>query len=155
MTILGTDKAKYKKHITHFFLLVVAVSVAVIVLNVLLAVFRTDATHTAFIIINIIADIAAAWGVYALLTVKLLPMKKLINLYERGERNGKAQIGTVTEISDKTLCVQGFQCFKVTLNADGNTVELFLIENGISVETGKSYNLFTVENLIYKAEETV
>lgn len=153
MTIIGTDVKTSKKQMIHFVLLIAAISVAVIALNVLLSVFRTDATHSAFAAINIIADIAALWGIYGVLTIKILPGRKRIKLYERGERSGKEQTGTFKEISGTTLCVQGFQCYKAAFGTDDATVELYLIADGIHLEVGKEYKLFSVENLIYKAEE--
>ncbi len=153
MTMLGCEKTQYKKKLILIFPLIAAASVAVIVLNVLLTMFRTDATHIAFVTINIVFDIAAVWGIYAVTITKILPMKRLLSLYERSEKIGKKQHGTVLYISEKTVCVQGFQCFRISFETDTAQSDLYLIENGISLENGKAYTVSTVENLICSAEE--
>lgn len=154
MTILGKDKLKYKKQITHYFLLLASVSVAVAVTNILLAVFRTDATHIAFLVINILTDIALLWGIIYTIVNAITPKRKLLVLYERGEKNGKSQIGKVKRISKKTERYQGFACCAVTVETGSADYELYLIAYGIGLETDKSYKFITVENLIISAEET-
>ncbi len=153
MTVLGADKAKFKKRIVHFFLLIAVVSVAVIVLNVLLAVFRTDATHTAFLIINIVTDIALFWGIIYAVVAVINPKRKLLTIYERGENSGKSITGKVVEISEKPEMFQGFTCRAVTVETDDGNYELYLIEGGIELKAGIGYGLKTVENLIIFAEE--
>ena len=153
MTILGCDKLKYKKNIHHFFLHIAVVSAAVIALNVLLAVFRTDATHTAFLIINILTDITLLWTMIYFLVAVIIPRKRLLAVYERGEKNGKAQIGTVTHVSEKTTRYQGFTCRALSVETGSIDYELYLIESGMELKNGTAYKLQTVENLIISAEE--
>ena len=153
MTVLGCDKQVYKKRLFIYFLLIAVVSVAVIALNILLAVFRTDATHIAFLIINIISDIVAVWYLLAAVTVGIIPKKKLLKLYERGEKSGKENKLNIIEISNKTIVVQGFKCCTVTVDGEGVEAEIYLIKGAIQLEKGQVYKLGLVEGIIYYAEE--
>lgn len=155
MTAHITDIAVCKKKTTQYFLLNAAVSVAVIVFNILLTVFRTDATHLTFLILNILSDIAAVWTVYAITVLKIIPAKKLLALCKRGESGAKTVCGTVTDVSENRVSVQGFACLKITIeNGDGQT-ELYLAGDFLTLEKGKKYKLFTVENLISAAEDGI
>ncbi len=154
MTILGKDKLKFREKFHHIILIVIVVSVAVIALNALLAIFRTDATHMAFLVINIVTDIALLWGILYTVLAVIIPRKKLLVLYERGENSGKCTTGKICEISDKTEVFQRFTCYSVTLEADGGNLEFYLIEGGIDLKIGFVYRLKTVENLIISAEES-
>lgn len=152
MTVLGCDKTEYKKHFIHFFLPIIVVSVTVIVLNVLLAVFRTETTHIAFLVINILSDIAAVWYVIAAVTVGVIPKKKLLKFFERGEKSGKEKNVSVKEISDKSIVIQGFKCRTVTVYGDEGEAEIFLIEGGLQLEKERKYKIGLLEGIIYFAE---
>lgn len=155
MTVLGCDKIRFQRKIRQKILLLAAASVAVIALNVLLTVFRTDATHFAFAAVNIISDVALIWGGYALIVLAILPQQKLLQLYGRGERCGVLQTGAIKNISDKSLNVQGFPCFQIVLQTDKGDREIYLVGGRETLETGKVYEIVTVENIICRAEERV
>lgn len=154
MTILGCDKEQFKKTIIHFFLFITVVSVAVIVLNVLLAVFRTDSTHIAFLVINIVIDIAVIWFVISVMCLVIAPRRKLIALYERGEKNGVLEKGKVISVSERTICIAGFQCYKVSFETQNGNRELNLIQNSLILTQDEIFKVKTVDGIIISAEES-
>ena len=152
MTLLNCDKKLYSKKLATKKSIAVAVVFATAALNVLLAVLRTDETHTLFLVINVVADVACGWFLIAWYYFAISTQSKLLKLETAGsERTQKIQ-GVVTDISEHTQVDAKLPCRKITVAGDETRV-LFAVDGcGITFKYGEKYNITTVENIAIFAE---
>ena len=114
-------------------------------LNIFLCYLRTDQNHYWLLAVNALLDILCGWGIIYHMTEKHLVLKRMIRLQKGNRTTITAEIAG---ISEKTQRIPGLNCFVVTANGR----RLFLPEQGnISLETGKTYTLDFVENVIVEA----
>lgn len=149
--ILGVPLNDYIKGITVRIVISVAVCLVAVLLNILLTVFRTDSTHIAFLLINIIADIIAFCFVYFFVSTSILPRKRLYKLACR-EKDGKTFKGEITEISENIETVNGFDCYELTFQTD-TTLKMFLINgSGVPSDLKGKVKVTVVDNIVVAAE---
>lgn len=149
-TVLGIEKTEYSKRLKIKTAVSFAALVLVILLNVLLCVFRTESTHTAFLIINIVSDVAAIWFVYFYIRVVFIPQKRLLGLSKR-EEYGQVLVGRIADISDKSKKVSGFDCYELKLS-DGDRTVFLIADCNIPKEMCGEVKLHTVDNIVVAAE---
>lgn len=149
MTVLKKDLSDYKKLLNRRITLVIIVAIIAVVLNVLLCVFRSDSTHIAFLVINIITDISAGCFVAAYTLLKIAPERKLYKLCIKGQNFCKSVEGEIESISNTTTCVYGFRCFEVKVSEK----TVYMLDGvGLTLCVGEKLKLKTVQNIIISAE---
>lgn len=150
-SILGKTENQYKKSITIRKLISVAVCFVAVLLNILLTVFRTDSTHIAFLLINIFADILVFCFVYFFVSTSIVPRIRLYKLACRKD-DGKIFKGEITEISENTETVNGFDCNELTLQTD-TALKMFLINgSGVPSDLKGKVKVTVVDNIVVTAE---
>lgn len=155
MNILGCDKTSYIKRTRKSAAVCIALLSAAVIACIVLAVFSSYNTRTAFLAVNIALTIIAAWAGITWLLMYYLPRKKLCAIFTRSEEHGKTLICRVEELSRDTSAVQGFACLTVICRRHDVISELYLPESGITLRAGCDYKLVTVENIICSAEELI
>ena len=154
MELLGMTIDKYKKKITaQIAVCAVLVCVALLV-NVLLCVFRTDETHTAFLAINILVDILALWAVLFIIGVVILPKRKLLRLYER-VNSGDIIKGRVVTLSNATTRISGLDCYEVGLTPDEKAMRKIYVaaSGGISIAVNDKVKCALVDNIVVRIKK--
>lgn len=119
---------------------------ATVLLNLLLAVFRTDSTHIWFLLANILTDIAC--GVYLVydLSANYVPEKRLLEL----NRRMKEQIsGEITEIEPYTTRFADLDCYCVKLGKR----RTFLPANTLQLDVGSQVELTLSGNVILEVAQ--
>lgn len=152
MTILGSGREEYRRRLDRKCMLLAAAGIAVLACNVLLVLLRTDGLHMVFLSVNVITDVLLVWAAIAMVHLVILPERRLLSLYRRGERSGRVSEGEVTEVAENTVCIQGFPCYCVQIRQGERVREFYLIEGSFSLRKGGKYSFGTVENIIYRAE---
>lgn len=148
--LLSVPADEYKKRLIAKTITVIAIFTMIVVMNILFCVFRTDSTHIAFLILNIVSDIACLWLLWFFIGVVFIPQKKLLALTER--KNVQIVYGGIEKVSDKTKRVSGFNCYEISVVGNGLRT-LFIIENGnIPTELKGQVKFFTVDNIVISAE---
>lgn len=147
--ILGVSKSEYNKKIMARVIICIAVALVAVILNILLTVFRTDSTHTAFLVINIVADTVAFCFIYFFVSTQILFRKKLYKL--SGKTSGLV-VGEIKEISNNTQTVNGLECYEVTVEAEG-TRKVFLAKEGaVPSDLNGKVKLVLSDNIVVSAE---
>lgn len=148
MTLLNCDVKLYRKKLLRRKIIAIAVFLAAVILNVLLAVFRTDATHAAFLAVIIIADIACGWFLIAWYSFGISLQSVMLRLASSDKGLTQTVEGVVTEVSEDTQIVKKLQSYGVTVENGGESRVVFVVKDGgIKVEEGKSYTITTVQNI--------
>ncbi len=113
----------------------------VFVLNILLTIFRTDSTHTWFLLTNILTDIAC--GVYLVydLSFRCTPKRRLLKLNRRMKETVS---GVITEIEPYTTRYAGLDCYCIMLEKR----RTFLPANTLRLEVGTQVELTLSGNII-------
>lgn len=155
MTLLNCDIKLYSKKLLYRKITAVAVLGAAVILSVLLAVFRTDETHTAFLAVIIIADIACGWFLIAWYSFAISLQSAMLRLASSDKSLMQTVEGIVTEVSENTQVVKKLQCYGVTVENGGESRVVFVVKDGgIKVEKGVSYSITTAQNIVTVAEAT-
>ena len=146
--ILGTSVEKYGKKLKLNIITVAIVIVVAVAVNIVLCVLRSDATHAAFLALNIVVDIAAAWfTIYFVCTVIAL-RKKLLGIAKRIP-NGEKFTCNVEHISENTICICGLNCFEVV----GENRRFYVCPKGnIRLEAGQTVALTLVDNIVAEVQ---
>ena len=153
MTLLNCDVKLYRKKLLWRKIIAIAVFLAAVILNVLLAVFRTDATHAAFLSVIIILDIACGWFLIAWYSFAISLQSVMLRLASSDKGLLQTVEGSVTEVSENTQIVKNLHCYGVTVeNGDGSRIIFVVKDGGIKVEEGKSYKITIVQNIATVAE---
>lgn len=147
--ILGVPQNKYKKGITVRIIICIATVIVAVIINVLLTVFRTDSTHIAFLILNIISDVTALGFVYFFISVSILPRKKLykISLKPNGKISGK-----IIEVSQNTQTVNGLECYEIILQAECCKRVFLAKEGAVPANVSGNVVLTVADNIVISAE---
>lgn len=154
MTLLNCDTQLYSKKLATRKGIAIAVAVITVILNVLLSVFRTDNTHTAFLVINILADIACGWFEIAWYLFAISMQNKILKLATANAKLTQSVSGTVTDVSEDTQVVSKLQCRRVTVEGDETRIVFVVDGSGIALECGAKYSVTTVDNIAICAEVT-
>lgn len=112
-----------------------------VLLNILLALFRTDSTHTWFLLVNIATDIAC--GVYLVydLSFNCGPKKRLLKMNSRMKEKLS---GVITEIEPHTTRYADLDCYCVKLDKR----RTFLPADTLQLEVGSQVELTLSGNVI-------
>ena len=154
MTLLNCDIQLYRKKLTTRKGIAIAVAAITVILNVLLSVFRTDNMHTAFLVINILADIACGWFEIAWYLFAISIQAKLLKLATANSELAQNVSGTVTSVSGDTQVVSKLQCRKVTVEGEETRIIFVVDDSGIMFKCGVKYSIATVDNIATYAEVT-
>ena len=141
-TVLGENQYLLEEQIRNRIIFCAAALIVAVVCNVILILFRTPLNHTAFMLLNMAADMVAGWFCVWQLDSFISPYKKLLKLYKK---TGTTVSGTVEEVSSQTQRYYGFDCITVTV--DGR--KLFVVDNGaISLEPMQPVTLEVVHGIV-------
>lgn len=123
-----------------------ALAAVTLVLNILLTLLRTDRTHTWFLLINIITDIAC--GVYLVydLSSNWGPKKRLLKLNSRMQEKFS---GVITEIEPFTTRYANLDCYCVKLDKR----RTFLPAGTLQLEVGMQVELTLSGNVILEVAQ--
>lgn len=145
-TILMDNPAVFEKTLRRRIQLSFFVALLTLCLNVVLTLLRTDANHTFMLIANIALDILCGLFLLPLITLRILPQKKLLNLTRQEKECLQA---TVSEISGHIQRYMDMDCLTVT--TENRT--LFLPVNTLTLQKGTVYRFCLVQNIIVEAEQ--
>lgn len=147
--ILGVPQAEYKKGIAVRIIICVAVAFVAVLANILLTVFRTDSTHVAFLIVNILSDVIAFCFIFFFVSTQILFRKKL---YKLAVRSGEKISGEITGISELTETVNGLECYEISLQ-DTDLKKVFLAKEGaVPYDLNGKVKVTIVDNIVVEAE---
>ena len=112
-----------------------------LLLNILLVLFRTDNTHTWFMLVNIVTDIAC--GVYLVydLSFNCAPQRRLLKLNDRMK---ETFCGVITQIEPYTTRYANLDCYCVKLDKR----RTFLPAGTLHLEVGTQVELTLSGNVI-------
>lgn len=154
MTILPCDKTLYKKKLTTKKIIAVFAVAITLLVNILLVALRTESTHTAFLIVNILTDAICGCFLIAFIYFKILPDGKLYSLATFFQTAKQSLCGVVTKISQETITVSKLDCRTVTLVCEkGKRVVYEASIGNIKLEQGKKYEICAADNIVVSAEE--
>lgn len=140
--------ADVKKRISiHIAITLIAVLVAVS-LNILLSIFRSETTHVAFLVINIMVDLFSLWFTVFIVDNVIAPERRLFRLYSRLEYGEKFD-GKVINISEGYTRVCGISCYAVDL--DGGR-RIFVTGNN-SIKQGFVGTFTLVDNIVVEVTD--
>lgn len=127
--------------------LCIAAGIAALVLNLLFTLLRNDANHNAMLLLNIAADIAAGFFITYFASFNIIPLKRCLKFSLKPVQTVS---GNVSEISENTIRVLGFDCFAVTV--DGRKV--FLPDCAdISINVGEAVTFGVAMNVVTGVEK--
>ena len=135
-------RSDLKKHKT----LCIMIGVIVLAINILLTLFTTDATFTAFLIINILIDIVAGVYIFTYYLANIRTQKKLIAIFSKTKEEIK---GTIEDISSDTLTHLSIDCVKVKVSER----ILFLPIGTIELTCGENIIAYCSSNVIVEVEK--
>ena len=133
---------KLKKHLLFYGLL----AGGTLLLNILLALLRTDSTHTWFLLANILTDIGC--GIYLVydLSFNCVPQKHLLKLNNRMKEEIS---GVITEIEPFTTRYANLDCYCVKLDKR----RTFLPAGTLQLEVGMQVALTLSGNVILEVSQ--
>jgi hypothetical protein len=123
-----------------------ALAGATLLLNILFVLFRSDSTHTWFLLANIVTDIAC--GVYLVydLSFRCAPQKRLLKLNMRMK---ETLSGVITEIEPYTTRYAKLDCYCVKLDRR----RTFLPAGTLELEVGTQVELTLSGNVILEVAQ--
>ncbi len=145
-TLLGMPEGIYRRKTREKLLLCVAVALATVLLNILLAVFRTDDNHSLHLLGNICTDLALGWFLLAYGRLVLTPRYRLYRL--ASSPSGGTWAGTVVSVSREKEQHEGLAAYRVQV---GERILFLPAEGKISLEAGEEVTLQTVGHWITEA----
>lgn len=147
--IVGTSVEEYGKKIKKDIIIVTLIAVVAAVVSVVLCVLRTDKTHSIFLALNIVIDIAAAWFIIYFTSMVITPRKKLLSIAKRIPV-GEKVTSRIESVSDNTMRVCGLNCFEVIFT---DNRKVYVCENGkIRLNSGSELTFTLVENIVAEVE---
>lgn len=144
-SVLGLSPARYRKKLFARFIGCGLLAGLTLGINILLFSLRTDKTHMAFLLINILSDILCGCFLVYVLTAKLAPM---LQLYRLSCRPLSSVSGTVSAIGDRPIRYMDLDCFSVCVGQR----QLFLPVGTLCLTVGKCYTLSVTASLIVEVE---
>lgn len=135
-------RLELKKHKTNCILLIALT----LVVNLLLTIFTTDTTMTAFLVINILIDIASGIFVYTYYLANISTQKKLVTIFRKSRDEVK---GTVENISEDICTHLAIECVEVRVSGR----ILFLPINTIELACGEEIIAYCASNVIVEVEK--
>ncbi len=148
-TILGTNIEIFASQLKKRKIIAVATVVIIICLNVLFCILRNENNHYLMLGLNIAVDILGLWFLIGFVSFKIAPRSALIKMYRK---RSTAVTCVIMSVSDETTRVQGFDCFKITVEGDTKRT-LFLPDVGaISLNAGDRADIYAVSGIIVEVE---
>ena len=144
-SILADSSSHYKMVLDRKRLLCILLGVFTLILNIVLAVLRTDENHSLMLSINILSDILCGFFLTYYVSVRLMPRYRLYRLMFREK---VPMTATVKEIGSSTVRYLDVDCYPVTVDAR----TLFLPVSGLRLTVGGQYTLWVTANMILEAE---
>ncbi len=147
-TILGIPKDRYRRGMQQRMALCAVGAVAVLALNILLLLSRTEQKHSTHLLVNILTGIAAAWVLMGYARLVLMPRRRLYRL--ACSNHSDSICGTVQSVSPQPEYQEGLRCLRVQV--DGRM--LFLpCDGALRLKVGRQVKLQTVGHFITEAEQ--
>jgi hypothetical protein len=128
-TILGMDKNVYTKKIKNRKIICHAVLLAMVLLNILFTLLRSDSNHGLMLFLNIFVDSLCGWFVIYFSSFWIFPQKRLLKIFNSGKSKFR---GEIVEISEEMETIQSIICNRVVVGATEQRV-VFLPANGAIV----------------------
>lgn len=145
-SVINQSPEACKKAIHRQIALCVALGVAVLALNIFLAILRTKETHTLMLVLNIVTDTLCGWFLFFYIHGPLLRRYRLCQLMLRKKT---PLTGTVAEIRPETTRYLFIACLEVMVEGR----RYYLPTNTIRLQPGQTYQLSIVNNVIVEAAQ--
>lgn len=145
-SVINQSPADCKKVIHRQIGLCVVLAVAVLALNILLAILRTKETHTLMLVVNIVTDTLCGWFLFYYIHGPLL---RRYRLYQLMLRKKTLMTGTVEEIRPQTTQYLFIECLEVMVEGR----RYYLPTKTIRLQPGQTYQLSIVNNFIVEAAQ--
>ena len=147
--ILGTSVEEYSKKLKKDLIIVTATALIIAAVNIVLCILRSEETHSVFLALNILTDIAAVWFIIFYVSMIITPRKKLLSLAKRIQVGEKVS-NRIESVSVNTMRVCGLSCYEV-ICADNRRI--YVSEKGkIRLDAGTKLTLTLVENIVVEVE---
>ena len=117
-----------------------------LLLNILLVLFRTDNTHTWFMLVNIVTDIACGVCLAYDLSFNCAPQRRLLKLNDRMK---ETFCGVITQIEPYTTRYANLDCYCVKLDKR----RTFLPAGTLQLEVGAQVELTLSGNVILEVAQ--
>ncbi len=118
-TILGKDRKAFDRRLKRRKAICIWVTVVTVALNLLLCLFRNETNHYVMLVLNIAIDLLVGWFLIAFVSLYVVPQLRLVKLYKK---KSSAFVGELIEISEETVRVEGFDCYKLKVGAESRRV---------------------------------
>lgn len=148
--ILGNAKERFREKTIRETAGCIAVCVAVIAVNLLLCLVRTEATHLAFLLINIVTDSAVFGLLFFFAGTRLLPRRKLYALALR-EPKGVVMAGRIGKQLGPPKIVGGLECVVVPVEEMASRKVFVAVESGVPFDLEGDVVLTLVDNIVVRA----
>jgi len=146
ITILNAEPEEYERINKIRIAVCVALSVCVLIVNIICAVFLNEGNKIALLTVNISSDIVCGCFLIWFITEKIIPRVKLLRL---AKSPSEAFSGTVEKISDGTIRYLDFDCRQVYI---GGKV-FYRIDGGvITFEVGDEVKINSVSGIAVAVE---
>lgn len=144
--IYGTSPEEFGEKLKKHLLFNGLLAGGTLLLNILLALLRTDSTHTWFLLANILTDICC--GIYLVydLSFNCVPQKRLLKLSNRMKEEIS---GVITEIEPYTTRYANLDCYCVKLDKR----RTFLPAGTLQLEVGMQVALTLSGNVILEVSQ--
>ena len=143
-TILGMDKTVFAKQIKNRKIVSLTVLLAMVLLNVLLTLLRSDSNHGLMLFLNIFVDTLCGWFVIYFSGFWIFPQKKLLKIFNSEKSKFR---GEIMEISEEMETIQSIICYRVVVGATEERV-VFLPANGTIVLNKGEIWVFSVASCL-------
>ncbi len=145
--IFGMPLYAYKSKHERKIWILLALLMTVLMFNIVLTLFRSDANHIILLIINIVVDIVVAWVATFYISAYLLPESRKIKLFNSAKTTFT---GKIEEIGKETETVMRFECYRVRISG-----RIFFAINAspLKFKVGREVIIHTSDNIIASAME--
>lgn len=144
--ILGTTPVQYRKKLSFRILLCIVTAGMTALVNVFLVCLRSDATHTLFLMTNIVLDIASGFFLIYFVQEKLVPQHRLYHLFCSSSTHIE---GTITDILPEHQCYRKIDCRLICLGER----RLFLPADTIALQVGEHISARVACNVILEVTQ--
>lgn len=151
--ILKMPCKKYKDNMIVWLVVIIGSAVITAILNICLSVFRTDATHTASLIVNIVSDVLVAWFIITVLYYVLFPKYRIYRLYKQGKERSEIVSGQLIEKCG-TQRYDKIDCTVYSIETSAEKRKVFVPQNTFDdyIKIGDGLTLSVVNNIVCTVE---
>lgn len=144
-TILGMDKTVFVRKIKNKKIICLVVLFAMLMLNVLFTLFRSDSNHSLMLFLNIFIDVLCGWFIIYFSEFWILPQARLLKIF-----NSEKSVfrGEVLEISEETETIQSIICYRVVVGATEQRVVFLPAKGAIVLHKGEIWVFSVASGLI-------